>query len=367
MAKQPEYSYHQMLSENQQVISQYAKYIETLTTLPIGKKLLEEVEKIRQNRIKIQREFDINDPKKYHKLEDVSKYHPLALQYYEVQEQLRPYYKREFCQLTTNIQSLANKAQVFSRLMKAGVSGFGQKLESLFSGDNTLYEKTLYEIMVAGQYVSGGHDVKFIDTSTVKTADLLIDGSIEVECKKKDLLHPYYKIYENLWEVIMRNVPEWMNRNRLNYLIYVHIVEEIDSDALHLIKSKIHDIIYERKEGIFNFIHEKVSVRAKILLPFDLETGDPLTIENIPEVIRALPSIGEIDFMATPVSIYRTKEKIMQKNFKFIAMKIPHHPGRKIISNIKNASKQLTSSLPAIVYVDISALNQKMKIVDLDD
>jgi hypothetical protein len=45
MAKQSEYFYHQMLSENQQVISQYAKYTETLTTLPIGKKLLEEVEK----------------------------------------------------------------------------------------------------------------------------------------------------------------------------------------------------------------------------------------------------------------------------------------------------------------------------------
>ena len=34
--------------------------------------------------------------------------------------------------------------------------------------------------------------------------------------------------------------------------------------------------------------------------------------------------------------------------------------------NIKNAAKQVSSSLPSIVYVDISAFNQKMKIFDLE-
>lgn len=47
-------------------------------------------------------------------------------------------------------------------------------------------------------------------------------------------------------------------------------------------------------------------------------------------------------------------------------MKIPKHPARSIISNVKTAVNQVNRLLPSVIYVDISYLNQKMKIDDLD-
>ncbi len=74
----------------------------------------------------------------------------------------------------------------------------------------------------------------------------------------------------------------------------------------------------------------------------------------------------DFDFMQHINTIQPTKEKVYQKNFKFIAMKIPHHPKRRIISNLKKASNQFNRSLPSVIYLDISYITRGMKIVDLD-
>ena len=77
-------------------------------------------------------------------------------------------------------------------------------------------------------------------------------------------------------------------------------------------------------------------------------------------------SSGEIDFLA-PCFYYGTQEKIMQKNFKLIAMKISRHSVIKIISNIKMHPSNAQAHYPLLCIVDISPLNEKIKIGDLDD
>jgi hypothetical protein len=361
------YSYYSALRANQQLISIYVKRIQHIEFLVIYGKLDSEVELIQQETARIKNSFEMSDPNKYRNTQDTGKYHPLALEYYQVQQQLAPYYNKQHCKLTTEMQSLAAKGELLFGLSQAEINGFYEKLEKLVSKDLEEYEKIFYEMTVAGHYLSRGHNVKFIETSSIKSADLLIDDAIEIECKSKDLVHPYYRKYQDIWEIIVRKAPEWMDRVRLNYLIYVVFTEEIDTPPIKLLKNKIHEIIYEKKEGTFKIDSERISIEAKILLPFDLEIDKPMIKENFPEILKAIPNISETDFMQHFLNIYRTSEKIIQKNFRYLAMKIPKHPPRSIISNIKGAVNQVKKSFPSIIYVDISSINKKMKLPDLNE
>jgi len=232
-------------------------------------------------------------------------------------------------------------------LWRSGAVGVNEKLEKLKSKES--YHETYYEIFVAGQFLSDCHRVRFIETSTKKSPDLLIDDGVQIECKSKDVVHPYYRKYQDLWyTVIMSKCPEWMERMRVNYLISVKFDQEVDNDSIGQIKNKIHDIIYSTKVGTFRIENGRATIKAKPLLPYDQILDEPLTDETFPDIMNDIPV--DFDFMQHINTIQPTKEKVYQKNFKFIAMKIPHHPKRRIISNLKKASNQFNRSLPSVIY-----------------
>lgn len=283
-----------------------------------------------------------------------------------MQQQLEHYFRIQPCNLTIGIVSLASKGELLHNLSVANVCGFHYKLEKLVSKDLRQQEKVFYEMVVPGQYLSEGHTVKFIDTSSKKRADLLIDESVEIECKSKDAVHPYYRKYQDVWDIMTRIVPEWMENEQVNYSIYIVFNEEIDASSIKLIKNKIHEIIREKKEGIFKVNDDKISIKADILLPYNWETDKPIIEENFPNVVKAIPNISETDFGTPIFNLYHTLEKDIISNFKHVAMKIPKHPVRNIISNMKTAVSQVNRLLPSAIYVDISYLNQKMKIEDLN-
>lgn len=361
------YIYYSIIAENQRLISHYERGIEYFRILVIDNKLDSEVELIRNNKERIKNNFDINDPKKYRQREDTAKYHPLALEYYEVQQQLEPYFRKQPCNLTIGIQSLCTKGELLHNLSTAKVPGFHDKIEKLVSKDLRQQDKVFYEMMVAGQYLAQGHMVKFIETSIKKSPDILIDENVEIECKSKDAIHPYYRKYQDVFDTVTRIVPEWMHNERVNYLIYIVFYKEISVSSIKLIKDKLHEIICEKKEGIFKIDYDKISIKAKILLPYDLKTDKPMTAENYPEIMNAIPNISETDFMQSLSNLYLTNEgKIIKWNYRYLAMKIPKHPTRSIISNAKTAANQVNRLLPGVIYIDISYLNQKMKIDDLN-
>jgi len=361
------YIYYCIIAENQRLISQYVKGIDNFRVLVIENKLASEVELIKQNKERIKSNFDIKNPKKYRLTEDTTKYHPLALEYYEVQQQLEPYFRKQLCNQTTGIVSLATKGELLHNLSTAKVSGFHDKLEKLVSKDFREQDKIFYEMVIAGQYLAQGHNVKFIETSTEKSPDILIDDNVEIECKSKDAIHPYYRKYQDAWDIVTRIVPEWMDNERVNYLIYIVFYKEISVSSIRLIKDKLHEIICEKKEGVFKIDDDKVSIRAKIMLPYDLKTDKPMTAENFPEIMNAKPNIADTDFMQPLFNLSITNEgKIIQWNNRYLAMKIPTHPTRNIISNVKTAANQVNRLLPGVIYIDISYVNRKMKIDDLN-
>ena len=235
-----------------------------------------------------------------------------------------------------------------------------EKLASFSSRNPHQYEKTFYELTIAAEFVEQGQHVKFIKPSDKKTPDILVNSNVEIECKSKDSVHPYYRKYEDFWNYILKRVPEWMDRNKVNYLIHLFIQEEIDVYTMQSLKKRIHDIICHKMEGIFE-LDGNLTIKAKILLPYNLETEKSLTVENFPEIINVLPNLVDIDFLAEPMKIHRKNEKILITNFRSLSMKVPFHPERTIITNIKNAVKQFSGVFPGIVYLDISAINKGMK------
>jgi len=164
---------------------------------------------------------------------------------------------------------------------------------------------------------------------------------------------------------MMPKSSEWMERQHTNYLISVVIYKDINNISLKAIKNKIHDVIYRKQRGDFSIDNGKASLKAKPLFPYDYIIDEPLTDKNYPDIMNDIPV--DFDFMQHVSTVQPTKEKIFQKNFKFIAMKIPHHPKKRIISNLKSASMQFNKSFPNIIYVDISYITRGMKLADLDE
>ncbi len=105
------YIYYSIIAENQRLISHYVRRIEYFRILIIENKLAGEVELIQKNKERIKNNFDIKDPKKYRLREDTTKYNPLALEYYEVQQQLEPFFRKQLCNLTTGVELLASKGE----------------------------------------------------------------------------------------------------------------------------------------------------------------------------------------------------------------------------------------------------------------
>jgi hypothetical protein len=116
--------YYSIIANNQRLISNFVRDIDYFRILIIDNKLASEVESIKINKEKIKHNFDINDPMKYRLQEDTAKYHPLALEYYEVQKQLEPYFRKQICNLTTGIVSLASKGELLHSLSSTKVLGF---------------------------------------------------------------------------------------------------------------------------------------------------------------------------------------------------------------------------------------------------
>lgn len=70
-------------------------------------------------------------------------------------------------------------------LRGANVGGLDERLSRLTSGTEEQFWATLHEFRTAHMYLHTGQHVAFVPEARERTPDLLINGSIEIECKSK--------------------------------------------------------------------------------------------------------------------------------------------------------------------------------------
>ena len=111
------------------------------------------------------------------------RHHPLALQLDQVPSQVA---EGDQLDVTPALADLSRLAVSVRRLDKVGATRLDERLLRL-QGDYDLFESMSFELNVAADFVRDGHSVEFVPESThgERTPEFVVDGSVEVECKKK--------------------------------------------------------------------------------------------------------------------------------------------------------------------------------------
>jgi len=128
-------------------------------------------------------------------------------------EDYSPYIFQEGARIVPMIANLSKKWGMVSE-----VSNYEQKVSEMCRRNNGNVDATLFEILVAVNYVELGFNVEFVPETNQKTPDLLIekDGvSRYVECKKmqRGNLYTYEEI--NAWYEIVGGVTKILRENNI--------------------------------------------------------------------------------------------------------------------------------------------------------
>jgi hypothetical protein len=111
--------------------------------------------------------------------------HPLGELVYQVRGELRSWGTPSF-RATPQLAKLGALASAIERLRNLSVLGVEQRIPNLMSSDWNLFESTRFELEVADLHTQLGRSVMFIpEVPGHRTPDMLIDETVEVECKRR--------------------------------------------------------------------------------------------------------------------------------------------------------------------------------------
>jgi len=361
-----------MVVQNQNILKPYAEALSELKSLLDEIWLTAEYEKIHHKESK--KPKNNSDASRLNRQIAIEKdnIHPLASLMYQVENSLQPYYNRQICDATIEMVKLLKIAESLSVLKVKQVHGYLQKIPLLMSEDFSLYEKTVYEIKIAGEYAKSGHLVAFIDTEEKRTADIIVDNCVEIECKKKDTILPVNRSNADSWNIMMRKASEAMDNYKINYKFTVDSERNLAPPEVKIINEEIHKIIAHKKEGTFELPNLVCTIDAEILLPYDKEIESPISASGNNIVCSDEFPVKIADFfkhhqIACNTQLIRnTQYTAITKNYRFFGFKSGEPKSRSIIGSIRDAAGQISENCPGIVYIDLDRINRGMKQQDLN-
>lgn len=134
------------------------------------------------------------------------KRHPLAQLAYQVQQELPGV--RAAGRGTVSLAKLGTIAMSIRILRGAKTAGLDDRVARLTSGDGD-FESARFELEVAALHTVTSHHVLFLpENSAAKSADLEVDGSIEIECKHKVALSQRDLAMRDTWGLLERRLYE---------------------------------------------------------------------------------------------------------------------------------------------------------------
>lgn len=328
-----------------------------------------------------------NHKQKHFQLNFENRFHPLALRIKLADGHFDICKKDRKRNVTEEILRLALLGINIEFLETKNVKGLNFELKKLQSENHTQIEKTIYEIIIAKLFSENRRAVEFIDPEITNhgTHDLLVDDSIEVECKKKDpLIDKDIKI-ENTWAVTAEKLANLTEKNGSNYFIVIRTFPEPTNEIMKTIIEKISSLIQNKNVKKIKTNQAEFQVFQISKPSTDLETNiEPRVMESrdisplqesIKELIRNRTGFNEfpdltkfenrlLTFNFTP---YKKDEKIFLKNFNafYFNTNDPKKRITSIIHSLKQAKEQITRKRSAIIAIDMSIMSSNWAQEDL--
>jgi hypothetical protein len=290
-------------------------------------------------------------------------FHPLALLIYQVNWQLRNAVENKFFEVTEDILRLTFLSENIYFLSLNNTTNLDKKVKELMSSDKQMYDKTYYEIQVAAKYSNLGYQIEFVETQSdagLKTPDLLVSESVEVECKKKNVHSKRDSKNINMWLEIMRNASTLMDKFKYNYIVCTKTLKDPQPSDVQFIIRRLKDLIKDKSEGSFSYQEKGISIHLTFASLANQEFLANQFQVNLGE---------ELDYAAPAMEVMATdKRTIKIRNPRFFAFKSEIIPDRiqSVIESIKDATLQLTGTKPGLIYVNLNQLDNKFVQTDFD-
>lgn len=358
------------------VINDLSKYLEVV------KKTLDETW-LKQEQEKIKKYY--NTEKNTKVLGTIENYvNPLALLLYQAETNISERKTNSEISISNESVDIVRLGLYIEALKSNNVTGFEEKLNELKKANRNNFEKIINELNIASGFVKSNHTVKFIETQSdenQRTPDLLIDGTIEVECKKKDKLTSRDIRNNDFWNRLERKSIELMNKEKRFYLIYTFFNRDPDGKIIKKILKELYKIIHSGKDAEINL--DSVNIIANKICDNDesfpvginaknkselMAKLDPNIIDKIiagkisrPDIVNYEKNHPEFDHTPSAYNIQSDGSVFAKGTMKFL-FKSKEAPDRlkSIMNSIKNAKGQLSGDRIGIICVNMTHVSEKL-------
>jgi len=281
-------------------------------------------------------------------------FHPLAFLIHQVDRQLQSSGDEN---VTEEILRLSHIGDSLSVLLDKNTERLSDKIRDLTSAPE-LFEKTIYEMQVASAYARADHKVAFLEerpVEEIQTPDLLIDGRLEAECKRKDRLTDRDKKNNEHWKLMMRRASSMMGYLRCNYAIIVKAQRDPVSEDVEFTLRELEHLMKNLQQGRFPFPEKGIGISLRTLSKIDV----PINCNSI-----EFGSSEDLDFFT--IAMEKKAGDLLIRNPRIFGFKSALMPDRikSVIESIKKARKQLSGDRPGLIYVDLNTMDSQMMELD---
>lgn len=244
-------------------------------------------------------------------------------------------------------------ARAVLNVSSAGCAGVEGRLNDLKSLVTKKVDSTVYEFHVASMLINEGHKVDFIPEGEDKTPDLMVDDSVEVECKQRGQTD-VEKYQTTLFEELYRDVKRVFVKKEFSALVEIYTSAElINRKDIAAIVKGLKNIEpgeeYRKEQG-------ETTVYVRPVKPYQSGTG---ITANPPDPVFA-SSFRHVDCFFHTSEPGRTGF-FLECRFGGLTLK-----GREqgIPSQLKAAKSQLSQDRPAIAFVDLRFTIKELEQID---
>ncbi|OXR41123.1 hypothetical protein B7C42_06893 [Nocardia cerradoensis] len=245
---------------------------------------------------------------------------------------------------------LSRLAFYVSILKSASVANLDDRLDELHKGAGERVLSAVHEIQVAGEYVARGNSVAFIPETTTPTADIAVNGSMEVECKyKTGAFSSRDKNRMNLYKILNSKLQKLYHAGVEASGLVVEATFEVEPT-----REMIDEILAATRSCLRPVRSDPLRVTSSLLsytittIPGKQVVSDSLTIPHGQDVTFQTFQLGGTVAERPDGSLGFTRPIALG-----LRCKVEMDVVGTIRSSIKSAIKQLTGDCPGVVVIDV--------------
>lgn len=279
------------------------------------------------------------------------RFHPVVVLYAQVERQLKT--SATAFAVSWESLALADLARAVEVLEAKSVTNLGERLDKLSSNDFDEAASTIYELECGAAYIMAGHSVAFLRVSAEqrrRRADLMVDGQVEVECKRKRALE--FPARQSLYELAARRVDKLLEGTDKGVRVETYTRGEPSRIDIERSLALVRRVIEENGGGA---LIDEVDYYCRVE-----QVKNGVYVNGLDVQVNGPRGRYDHVLLASGIRPYVTFVELKNPRaclFK-CGVRDPDQV-RSAIRTLQKAKSQLSASLPGVVHLDVSKIDRE--------